>query len=568
MFKLINKSDVNVFSNNIFLKNADFFKDSIAFFDAYSQLCEAKKQDIPNYCLFNNQEFCLEGVCLFFKTYATEFSFKTLDLTIDYLKTIYYSIASLSKNGETVERDLLVNEFLIYKDANEKYFNTVKNELEKAEKKYKSTKSNYDEIDGVYKKYMLTTKSLKIFSIIAFVLSFILAMIPVALYYAKILILKTAIVYVVGIVIIGLTIFVECKFLSKYYLKLAKENAYSSQIIKKELDEALMIFKELSLNSGRIFSENYEYQKSIGDVDFGEKIAFCDILKMASNNSDFKLNSKKEILKTDINQQNDIYEFVDKISMIEPFDVGRFENIYLQIEKEDYLKFNKLVRYVFLNKFIENAEISKKWKLNLDNRLVNPFGFDIINLLKTAVAYNANRDQKFEISSFDSFNYVKYSRKNKNLNLKNAVDENSFYLLKAEYVKHFYDYELLKEERELFESKLKNNRKISNLLKRANKIPRYIELKLSLIKNRLICNSLGESDFENIIKIINQYENAVECKNDLLTEKQKVLLTEITKENEKLFNILILCEVRDLDNDEVLCTVQGQTIKGYKFSNI
>ena len=48
MFKLINSQDSKVFSSSKFIKNADFFKDEIAFFDAFDLLCEKNIDDIQN----------------------------------------------------------------------------------------------------------------------------------------------------------------------------------------------------------------------------------------------------------------------------------------------------------------------------------------------------------------------------------------------------------------------------------------------------------------------------------------------------------------------------------------
>ena len=51
MANLINKNDKDVVASAGFIKNAIFYKDMLAFYDAYKQLMEQKVTKLPSYCL-------------------------------------------------------------------------------------------------------------------------------------------------------------------------------------------------------------------------------------------------------------------------------------------------------------------------------------------------------------------------------------------------------------------------------------------------------------------------------------------------------------------------------------
>ena len=98
LISLIDKRDKDILSSSSFPQNAMLYKDMIAFCDAYTKFLSIEREMLPNYC-FKDGKLYLDGLCLMIKDYCFEFDFETLDLTIDYLKTLYYAIASLSSDG-------------------------------------------------------------------------------------------------------------------------------------------------------------------------------------------------------------------------------------------------------------------------------------------------------------------------------------------------------------------------------------------------------------------------------------------------------------------------------------
>ena len=165
---------------------------------------------------------------------------------------------------------------------------------------------------------------------------------------------------------------------------------------------------------------------------------------------------------------------------------------------------------------------------------------------------------------------TKFSKKLKNLQMKNVKDEISFNNIKLEYINHFYNYEELKENNHLFvqndQKQSINSQEISEF---DSKIPTLVELKLSLIKNRLMFNSLGQQEFFKIIDVVKLYESASLDETNQLKAYSVNYIDEKTDENKNFIKTLFECdEIRDLGNDEVECVVEGQKYHGFRLSNI
>lgn len=562
MFKLLNSDDAKVFSNLVFIKNAEFFKDEIAFYDAYSLICEKSMQELPNYCFFENKRLCLEGVCLFMQSFASKFGFKTIDLTIDYLKVLYYSISALSKDGKIVERDLLINEYLVYKDANEKQYKSSCQDFEKYQKAYLKKKQKFDENNSAYAKNFITSKVFTVLSVVVMIVAFLIAMIPIALFYANVLVIRRAIIFAVATVLIGLVVNIEFQIFSKHIKTTAMELAYTLQMLKKNKNQAYKAFCEINERYNKILCEHYEYQKGLEC----ETFSFEEILKITTKQTkkDVKLTKKSDIISAFESRQETIYEMVDKIISVEPSDTGRFENIYRQIEKENYLKYNNLVRFAFLNRFVELRAISKHWNLDMSGGL-NPFGVDVQALAEEKIIFYKNKKNGFIKCVFNELCDKKMLS---GFNAKNATDEKGFYELKANFIKQFYDYENLKDNQKLFDDNIADENFIRKTINGKNKIPKISEMKLAIIRNRVIGNSISEKDFSKISTIVGVYENISNFADSIKLLDKKVLLVENSHENLTILSAVLSCEVSELENDEVLCSVGGKKFKGFNFSNL
>lgn len=116
MIRLIKKADSKIVSELKFDENAAFFKDALAFYDAYSQLSNRSRSELPNFCFSGDNKLLLDGMCLLIKELAAEFPFASLHLSVDYLKILYYYIASLSGTGEFPERKVIEDRFSKYSE--------------------------------------------------------------------------------------------------------------------------------------------------------------------------------------------------------------------------------------------------------------------------------------------------------------------------------------------------------------------------------------------------------------------------------------------------------------------
>ena len=532
MFKLINKDDAKVFAGSKFIKNADYFKDAFAFFDAYSLLCEKQTTDLPSYCVYDDGSLCLEGVCLFLKSYAAEFGFKTIDLSIDYLKILYYSISALSKDFETVSRGLLDNEYLVYKNANIKYFEKVKAEFDQVEKVHKGNVEKFNNSNNKHAKYFMSARILDILATVIIIFSFLFAIFPVSFYLVERLALKNAVVYSVAILLIGLILKIQLKIYVKYLSDMAMDEAYKLQTLKINKNDSLKIFEEFKVKNSKIVCEYYGFSSKLIAASFD----FDSILALAKK-SEFKfVNLRQDVLEKEKNIQDEIYDVVDRILRVQATDYGRFENLYNEINSKDHLKFNKLIRFNFVDKFIDCAKVSKNWKLDLNNSQVDPFDIDAKQVANEKIKFLTNDNSKTLEMSLNSFLDSKIAKKQRSMQLKNIKDEYSFNNAKMEYINHFDE-----------------------------KIPELFELKFDIIKNRVICNSLGEDVFFKLKNIINDYEKANE--KDVVKESDSA--TDVVEaENQEIRNLFECDEVLDLGNGEVLCKVDDQAFKGFRLTNI
>ena len=150
MFQLIKSDDSKVLSSSRFVKNATFYKDMFAFFDAYEKLTTDHKNSLPNFCFVKKKEFCLEGLCLTMKMYASELGFETIKLTADYLRVLYYTICAYSANGKSVDRKVIELEFEEYKKASKQIVEDSAKEIADLETAYKTKKQKFDEGSNKY----------------------------------------------------------------------------------------------------------------------------------------------------------------------------------------------------------------------------------------------------------------------------------------------------------------------------------------------------------------------------------------------------------------------------------
>ena len=171
MFNLIKEEDYDVLADSNFAKNAIFYKDMIAFCNAFEVLTE-KKEELPNFCFLHTKELCLEGLCLLMKMYATEFKFETIKLSLEYMKILYYAVASYSEDRKTVDKEKLINEFSQYREASYSYCKKHKDEVELKEKDLAKKEEVHENMLKKSRSKSVTGKLFNALYVIMFVMSF------------------------------------------------------------------------------------------------------------------------------------------------------------------------------------------------------------------------------------------------------------------------------------------------------------------------------------------------------------------------------------------------------------
>ena len=232
MLKILKKNDNQVRSNSRFVKNATFYKDCFALYDLFENLENLKKEEMPNYCLENGKSV-LEGFCLVAKNYASELGFETMKLSLDYLKILYYSIASFANEEGEIDKNLILAEFEEYKAASENASNNMQKALDEKKAKYEKAKAEYEKESNEYAKNLVLSKVFDVLGIFFLIFAFISAMVPFSFYFLGKLKLASAIIASSVLLLAGLALCILFKWLNKKNETKSNDVAYSMQLLKK-----------------------------------------------------------------------------------------------------------------------------------------------------------------------------------------------------------------------------------------------------------------------------------------------------------------------------------------------
>lgn len=564
MFSLIKTEDKKVMANSRFVKNAVFYKDLFAFFETYEQLMEKDKKSLPNFCVLPNGKYCLEGICLFMKLYASEFGFETLRLSLDYLKVIYYTIAGYSEDGKTVDKTIIEREFNEYKKASVKVVAEAKKEIEKSQNEYKAKKDKFDKFANKHARNLVVSKFYGAFKIVAFVLAFFVAMLPFTFHFLGKISMTTAIVSAGIALVCGLGMSLLFKLLANKTETASNDAAYTLQMLKKEKDAAFLEFKEKRNRANKIVSEKYEYLHSFSEVLdlFSSKLNFDETMEKASEYRLISYNVVNDIKKLFASQQKDVFDVCHEVAAISFSENANRDltNLYERITESDWLYFNNEVRFSFLKKFVEVSEKNHVWTINIGESKFSPFGVDIRSIAKEEVAYLNSKDELFVASSIDKFLDTKYAKELKTFELKGNTNAELLKTIKAEYIDHFYNYDSVKNFNNLFyDQKFAEGVKVTDeILNENQKIPTHAYLKIKLLESNI---GLGNSESSAIKQIVSEIEGVVvddEGEDALLVyDESDITYPEFECEN-----------VEDIDDSSVKYTHDGKDVVGYKLANI
>lgn len=494
MFKLLKMEDNQKLSNANFSKNAIFYKDMLAFYEAYS-LIQERKDNLPNFCTLPNGELCLEGVCFLMKMYATEFKFETLKLSLNYLKILYYTIASYT-DGEEVDKNVIISEFDSLRNASLDYCKEKKYELDNARKKLSNNEKIISSSSKKQRGLEQGSKLSKILSILLLIVSTAgvlgVTMLAINFSASSMWFVSALILDVVGF---GLTIGL---FVSARHKKNSSSDlAVHIQNLKKGIKTEKELFFDLQTKYYRIFCEKNEYDGCFAEIisKYTKVISIDEILAKAKEYKLLSYNFAYDIGRLFKSQQREIDELIfeiDSINASKNIEV-EFENIYQKILEQDWLYYNAEVRYYFLKKFCDLSEKEFSWKITIKGKKVNPFDLNIKSLTREKIAFSPENGTKLIASNLADFSKTNYYKQFEDLGFANGYSVDEFKRVKSSYLERFYNAEIFEDMSGVFFTK-KDSKKILNKnfdAERGQKIPTLINLKLKLIENTM---GLGNSD--------------------------------------------------------------------------
>lgn len=502
MLKLIKTEDKEVLNNSNFAKNAVFYKDMLCFVEAYTKITE-QKDSLPDYCFLQDGSFCLEGICLLMKMYATEFEFETIKLTLDYLKILYFATASFADDDGFVDREKIIAEFDEYRKASIEYCDGQKNEFNEKKKKVEAKEKQTIQNE-------LKTLLLKKWSKINFILSIVIFALSVASICLPIIVVNyksvSSLEFALSLagVIVGFLLAIIFKTSSKKMSNLSQDVAFHNQSLRKNLDNEKSELNELQTKYYRVFSEKYEYAMCFPHLlsKYGKVLSIDEILQRAGEYKLLSYNIVYDINRLFRSQQKEIDLLVSDIeNIVLNEDCQKdFADIYEQIKSQDWLYYNSEIRYHFLKKFADFSEREHIWKLEFNGQKINPFDVNIKELSREVISFAQSKGDKLITLSLSDFIKTKYFKNLGDLNFSNGYSVDAFKRVKSNYLLHFYNSEVVSGQSELiYDSK---NKRLANekALENCESIPTLVNLKLKLIE---ASTGLGNSDAK-VIKAISQ----------------------------------------------------------------
>ena len=551
MFHLIKEEDYEVLAGSNFAKNAMFYKDMLAFCYAFEEITKDTSK-LPNFCFLHTKELCLEGICLLVKMYATEFKLETIKLSLEYLKILYYAIASYSKDKKTVNRQDIIEEFEEYRKASVDFCNEHKEEVANQEQLHKEKLEKHKEMLKKSDGKKSTSKVFNALYIIMFVFSFMSLAFPAlcAIYET----FTTGVLWgiSIGLLVVGISVAYTFRFISKKYARKADDMAYEAQVFKKGIETDEQNIKNLKDQYNKILCEKYEYKWYFTAIfsRYGSTLSTSEILSRANMYKLLTYNVVHDVKNLFRSQQEEIDEIVAEIENLSySADYqAEFADIYMRITNQDWLYYNQQVRLHFIKKFTDICEKSHVWKLEFNDDEVDPFEVDVRGLSRENVAFLKSNDRKFVTAKLIDFMQTSYVKNLRDLEFTGNYTAESLKTLKSNYLKSFFIHDVMSAESN-------GTFAISEVdLEEAERIPTYINLKFRLIENAV---GLGNSD----ARVIRQMAEAMFGDEDdgemELSETFSAIDIEYPDTD---------CDSCEIQQDQVVYNVNGKKVVGHKIN--
>ena len=511
MAHLINRNDKDVIASGSFVKNAVFYKDMLAFYDAYKNLMETSVSKLPSFC-YKKGTYYLEGICLLFRSYSSELGFESVKLSLDYLKVIYYTIASYSEDGELPEKELLVNEFNVYKNASAELAVSVNAELKQTKDKFDEAKKEFDKETGLHAKHLISARLCEGFSIFLLVLTVIVAMLGFTFHFMDKFTFNQATIWSLSVLAVGFSLFGALKYSAKKHQTKSNGVSYEIQAKKKKKDDAEIEYLTVFERANKINSEKYEYNSNFFEElrKYVNVLSFKEIIERASDYKMLSYNMKLDLENLFSSQEQEIKEIIEVIGGVtNPENANRdFEKIYSEICEKDWLYYNNEVRFEFIKRMADVSEFTYNYSVMHKGKKINPFEISVKALSKEPIVYLKSRDDLFISATLDKFLNTRYIRNTKTLELKGLKSSDALKRVKMEFASHFFDYEnTIKYNNLFYETKIQDGVKIpEDIIENNRKVPTYVYMKLKLMETKLKMGNSDASTISQLAKVIERFE--------------------------------------------------------------
>lgn len=558
MTHLINADDGKILAGSEFVKNAVFYKDMLAFYDAYEKIMSYDKELLPNYCFNQNKNYLIDGICLLIKNYASEFKFETIKLSLEYLKVLYYTIAAYSTDENLPDKSLILTEIESYKQASVSMAETEKKNYDKKYNDFVKAQQDYDKFAAKYAKELVFSKVSSLVSIIVLVVGLFASAVTVAMFYMEYLTKLVAMIISISSAVIAIGVFSGLKIATKRITRKAGDVAYILQNKKKSKDALWEEAQQIKAKYNRILIEKYEYKSNFAEeVDKHTKhISFDTLIKKAAEYKLLSYNIKLDIANLFESHNNETQEVLGIIDIINPKNDGQkaLQNCYKLIKEKDWLFYNNEIRYSYLRKFVEVADNTYEWKIEDDGKKVNPFGINIKAIAKEKITYLKSKQHLFVAATLDKFLNTNYIKNTKVLALKGLNDSDSIKNMKVEYLTKFLDYEGTKTYNNLFyDKKIIDGVTVSDdIIENNEKIPTFINLKLKMVEAKQNITN-GDS---LVIKQIASDIAKIEAKSEAVSIIEPILDQDIDTYTTE--------DLAEDFGDYIRYNVGGDTFIGYK----
>ena len=511
MAHLINRNDKDVIASGSFVKNAVFYKDMLAFYDAYKNLMETSVSKLPSFC-YKKGTYYLEGICLLFRDYSSELGFESIKLSLDYLKVIYYTIASYSEDGELPEKEILLNEFNVYKNASAELAVSVNAELKQNKENFDAAKKEYDGETRMHAKHLISARLCEGVSIVLFILTVLIAMLGFTFHFMGKFTFSQATIWSISVLVVGFSLFGLLKFSAKKHQSKSNGLSYETQAKKKKKDDAELEYVSAFERANKINSEKYEYNSNFSEElkKYVKVLSFEEIIDRASDYKMLSYNMKLDLQNLFASQEQEIREIIEVIGGItNPDNANRdFEKIYAEIESKDWLYYNNEVRFEFIKRMADVSEFTYNYSVKSNGKKVNPFGISVKSLSKEPIVYLKSNEDLFISATLDKFLNTRYIKNTKTLELKGLKSSDALKLVKMEFASHFFDYEnTIKYNNLFYETKIQDGVKIpEDIIENNRKVPTYVYMKLKLIESKLKMGNSDASTIAQLAKVIERFE--------------------------------------------------------------